>query len=609
VADVIQQLRELRQSSASSVVTGIELTPSEARPSIAHPLQAWLIDLILDQLTAPASPALSLIVLSGNAGDGKSYLLREIRQRLRAEEGVDPWMINWLLDATESRRQTEQWVERLADFFAPFGDEGDWRAVPLHVIAMNTGTAVRFIHDPKRSDRLKTLCDILQLQLAIATRPEVDVTPTYWERFDRVLVIDLDRRMLVPLAEEEESFLDHMLSTLDRGRPSSFLATAATDCATCPVASRCPVHVNLLALQLPVVRERLNTLLRDVALEDRMHIGPRSLWHAVYQMTIGGLDAAAIKARRPLPACPDMATIDDTTRAQALFFTALFDTRDDTDPDAPTLFPELRQIDPAYRFTLETHETALEASLSPGEDQQLCESFAAALGVPADALAGDPANADKRAAAAVRRAFFLQRSDPDPERHAWLRAWSQNLAEYRRAILNGQTIKHDSVDFLISVLKEIYRVDRSDSLWHFKLPWRHGATLFTNVTLRPGNASAKQDPRVLGPDAARHELRAMVRELSTKLDAYPLSVSVPLRDGQNPGPDVRMTWPLFRLLQNVKHGHYVAASLDPERVQNLDRVGASLGAQAIKKAVIVEAADGRWICETDGNGGYLVSRL
>src|SRR5689334_13174374 len=143
MSDVIQRLRELRQSSQSSVVVGTEPAPTDERPRIKHPLETWLVDLILDQITNPNGAALSLVVLSGNAGDGKSFLLREVRQRL-VEEGLNPGTVKWLLDATESSHQGERSVDRLESFLQPFSDAAGWRPQQLHIAAMNTGTIVRF---------------------------------------------------------------------------------------------------------------------------------------------------------------------------------------------------------------------------------------------------------------------------------------------------------------------------------------------------------------------------------------------------------------------------------------------------------------------------------
>lgn len=606
MGDVIQRLRELRQSSQSSVVTGIEEKPSDARPSIEHRLQSWLVDLILEELTSPRGSTLSLIVLSGNSGDGKSYLIREVQERLREDAHLDPSMVRWLLDATESRAQSERSEERLADFFASFRDSADWRPSQLHVVAMNTGTAVRFIDyvEASETNTYRTFCDILRLQLAIRGEPEHADDPAYWDRFDRVLVVDLDRRTLVPLSAHKESFLDQMLSTLDQRKPTNFLATASTACATCPSAMRCPVHTNLVALRHPRVRQRLNTLLRDITLEDRIHIGPRNLWHLVYQMTIGGLDEAAMDTAAPLPTCDAIPALDDETCARSLFFTAIFDVGRGTDVGAPALFAELLRIDPANRFTLDNHDLALSAALSSEEDLRLCTPLAAELGLAAENLHAPAKEPADRAKAAVRRAFFIQEAEPDAERHEGLRVWSNYLETYGRDILENASTRHETVHLLIDVLAEIYRGADLDKLWRLKLPWNSRVNLYTELAPKAGRKQLPKDPRVWGPDAYRAGgLRPTAKALGASLDAYPLSITVPIREG----PDVRITWPLFRQLQRVKQHRYLAASLDPERVQNLERIGASLGAQSAKSGVAVIMNGRARVCEDDGNGGYDVA--
>ena len=121
------------------------------------------------------------------------------------------------------------------------------------------------------------MCDILALQLAIRAVPEDLDVDDYWDRFDRVLVIDLDRRMLIPLDEGDHGFLDRMLDSLHRSDGAGLLADASTHCSSCRFIDRCPVNTNLVALRNATVRRRLNTVLRDVSLEDRIHLGPRGL--------------------------------------------------------------------------------------------------------------------------------------------------------------------------------------------------------------------------------------------------------------------------------------------------------------------------------------------
>lgn len=609
MTDVIQRLREFRQSSRSSVVTGIEQSSDPDRPTVQHTIEPWLVDLILEQLTNPTGPALSLVVLAGNAGDGKSYLLRAVRDRLRAEQDLDPSMVTWLLDATESDHQQQLAVDRLKSYFSVFADDQVWGQATLHVAAMNTGTMVRFMASDQDERRFSCLCDVLSLQLAVRMTPELRAPSSdFWERFDRILVIDLDRRMLCSLDEGEETFSDQLFSTLDRTAKSGFLAATGDGCTQCEFAGTCPVNANLTALASPRVRRRLNTLLRDVTLEDRIHLGPRSMWHLVYQMTVGALDAYALRSHRPLRTCADMGTLDEDERSRALFFASLFDApQEGADAGGAAVSIELARVDPARRFTIEAYEVSLAAALSSVEDARLCESLAQDLDVTPEVLSGPPEDAITRAANAVRRAFFLAPDEPNDDRDQWLKDWAMALKGHREEVLSGSHIRHVSVSLLINVLTDLYQSADNDRLWELSLPWRSLANLYAQLILKPGPQQRAEDPRVLGPDAYREGgLRAVARELADALSAYPLSITVPLRNG----PEVRVNWPLYRLLRRVQEQAYVAGSLDPERVQNLERIGASLGAKAAIDQGVAVLVDGRGlVCEDDGAGGYDVIDL
>lgn len=607
--DVIQRLRELRQSSESSVVTGIEDFPNADRPSLQHPIETWLVELVLDQLTKSPAPDLSLVVLAGNAGDGKSYLLRTIRERLRNEEGLNPGMVSWLLDATESEHQTQTSIARLRTFFEHFADSAEWELAKLHIVAANTGTLVRFMDEDQEQGTYTELCDILGLQLSIRNDPESQpVAPHFWHHYDRVLVIDLDRRMLFPLSAEQESFLDQMLANLNRADANGFLASASNSCAECSVARLCPVNANLTCLESRLVRHRLNTLLLDVTLEDRIHLGPRSLWHLVYQLTLGGLDAAAIARHLPIPTCSGIGSLPEDTRASGLFYTALFDAADPaTETDGAAVSSELSRVDPARRFTLSSFEAGVSAALTTAEDLRLAQPFADDLGLSAEALLGPRENPTARAVSAVRRAFFLAPAEPDPIRHDWLRGWADALAEHREKIISEEVTRHSSVSLLVTVLTQLHRSEHDEHLWLLQLPWRNLATIFSQLALRPGQKRRAEDPRVLGPDTSRPGgMRQVTQPLSGQLSAYPLSILLPLRDG----PDVRVPWPLYRLLLRVGQQQYVPASLDPERIQHLQRIGAALGARAaINDGVVVLANGEGVVCEDDGAGGYDVIPL
>jgi hypothetical protein len=560
----------------------------------------------LDEVTLPKQKQdLSLVVLAGNSGDGKSHLLREIRQTLKNREGVDESMVEWVLDATHAKERTQSSIDRLDAFFEPFADSGTWWPDKLHVIAINTGAAVKFLgEDSRRSERRRysDLEQVLSCQLGIQGTQSDTWSDEFAQRFDRVLVIDLDRRMLAGLGQSGSDFLDQMLDTLSVSSPHGLLRSASNSCLSCGCKSNCPVFANLTALQLPVVRRRLQRLLLDIVLEDRVHVGPRGMWHLCYQLTVGGLDACRIRAGKPLQTCADMSALDDSQRSATLFYTALFEAPGDIQTGGgAALLAEFRRLDPQYRFSLSGFEVSLSAGLSPAEDINFATPIAARIGIP-PAVLGSAGGAVDRARGALRRAFFFNDEDPDPTRHKWLKTWADELTRYREDALAQRPFPvQDLLAVLKKVLEDMYRPKRSggENLWALKLPWRGVTDLYTELTALRAERRLRGDVRVLGPDVFRARLRPRTKELADKLQCFPLVINVPLKGELN----IPVTWPLFRLLQRVAEAGYVSGSLDPERLQQLERIGASLGAHAADEhGVAVFVEDQVMLCEKTRDG-------
>jgi len=101
-------------------------------------------------------------------------------------------------------------------------------------------------------------------------------------------------------------------------------------------------------------------------------------------------------------------------------------------------------------------------------------------------------------------------------------------------------------------------------------------------------------------------MRPDVAAMAEALGAYPLTVPIPLREG----PKIDVNWSLYRLLMRVATRGYVAGSLDPERIQHLERVGASVGALAAEQSGVA-VFNGVDVLQIEGveGGGYLVFAL
>lgn len=614
--DVIQDLRELRQSSASSVDSGHE--QSTGRPTVEHPLDGWLQDLILDQLTT-TGPRLSLILISGNSGDGKSFLLRLLRNRLRAEMNVGEEDVHWLLDATHSEKRTEHSVERLSAYFAPFRDDGAWEPGQLHVIAINTGAAVQFMeHDRKREDKraFADLDHIVCLQTGIrGGLLPADLT----DRYRRVLVVDLDRRVLVPLRSGAPGEGNPEDGSSAAAAPPSFfeqqldraieLGAACDDCDSAP---NCPVRFNLNAIERSPVRRRLLDLLRDIALEDRVHLNPRGLWHVVYFATVGGLDASRIGRGAPLATCADVAGLTDPERFDALFFNALFSAPRDAS-DSSAILRALNGLDPCYVVTLDGFESGLRSVLSGDEDKREAADLASGLGCAVEVIAPDPGkiHSSLRSRAAVRRRYFFGDDDSRGGRQELLDDWVKILIERRTDVLSGREVKEKRLLKIVdTVLRSMFGAENRSRPNDFRLPipWQSQTDPLVEIGPLDAKKERARDLRVagplgpLGPDNAEL-LPKSVEGLCDVLDAQPLSIPVSVSlPGESLTVDV--TWPLYRVLRKVE-GEYLPGSLVPERFQHLRRLGTALASRAQDRGVVVvESRDSRkiWRCKFDPEG-------
>jgi hypothetical protein len=142
------------------------------------------------------------MMLAGNAGDGKSHLLRRVRERLERER-VPTGRLRVIVDATHALEPNGSQQERLRSFFAPFA-EGAPPDGGLYLVAMNTGMVIRFFDSEQKFDALKVE---LEAQLGLRRRGEGEARPPW-----PVEVVNLDLRDLMDGGEQ--SFAARMLHRL-----------------------------------------------------------------------------------------------------------------------------------------------------------------------------------------------------------------------------------------------------------------------------------------------------------------------------------------------------------------------------------------------------------
>lgn len=243
--------------------------------------------------------AVSLVVLCGNAGDGKTAFLQHLADKLGAgalpsknrvwEGTIDGRALKINLDGAAS------WNGRSADelldeFFGPF-QRGAPEAARAHLVAVNDGRLLEWIdHSESVNDGKSTP---LTEQLAAAMSGNGDAIAPH------IRLIELNQRSLVgginrAAGRISADFVDSMIARLIGGESAPEIWQP---CETCTAKDRCPMRRSAMMMgascdQLVLdegrlLRERLIAALQAVHQRNEVHITARELKAALSYILFG----------------------------------------------------------------------------------------------------------------------------------------------------------------------------------------------------------------------------------------------------------------------------------------------------------------------------------
>lgn len=213
-----------------------------------------------------------LIIITGNAGDGKTAFIKRVEEAgeficgYESGNGKRFKIGGVIFDSNYDGSQDEQNMKNndvLDIFFRPFKNTTNYKAVPEgRIIAINEGRLMEYLES---TPELKSLYDAIDLYFykdGIARLPE------------GVMVINLNLRSVTAKDEKGDSLLKKQIKALTSKK-------LWTKCHICPLAERCFIKYNVDSLNDSAagdeIIERLEWIVRTIVYKKELHITMRDL--------------------------------------------------------------------------------------------------------------------------------------------------------------------------------------------------------------------------------------------------------------------------------------------------------------------------------------------
>lgn len=213
-----------------------------------------------------------LIIITGNAGDGKTAFIRQVEkagtdlQYVESRNGAKFRLGGVMFESNYDGSQDEHNLknnEVLAKFFEPFIGVEDYRnAVEGRIIAINEGRLMEYLESTPELTKLHNAIDEYFYKEGVTPLPE------------GVMVINLNLRSVTALDENGESLLRKQIKALTDKK-------LWTKCLNCPLSNRCFIKYNVDSFNDTAVGneiiKRLEWIVRTIVYKRELHITMRDL--------------------------------------------------------------------------------------------------------------------------------------------------------------------------------------------------------------------------------------------------------------------------------------------------------------------------------------------
>lgn len=586
---------------------------------ISTRLDNWLMETVSSSLTDPAGRQYDLILLAGNAGDGKSALIRQIYRQLSKEfPDIDEHLIaNW--DATHSDSPDQSQVGLLAEFFAPFSDDAVGRPEKLHMVAMNTGMILGFFATYEELLARKGAVNGAGSSLSGAAGAILGELGISWDGSepdpsltDHILVVNLDERSLVNFDGSAPSLLSEMLDKLDPTNEAGLThETVNAFCRSCPVQQSCFLYYNLTRLTSPRTSRSLEGIVKRIHLEGEIHLSPRNMWDFLFHLVAADGEEMVSQRNSNNDGCPLVPIVTDMIEsrtgddhpveggeddgknvnshrelASRLFFMYPYE-----NTHKIPLFAAISKFDPVQYHSAALDISSLEAGLNP-RGHPVSQHASLAADCLTALTRGGTEDGMGPAAFVKRWTFFLS---TDTQMH---KAFEYDLLQPQEEFIQLALAYRDFLDNPVDRRSGAKLVRLADSIkkalrQSFGDPTRddmYSVRFHEDLAFKP---LVKVPEFQLRPVSTPPGISKQYHRSLLALDWFPreipLEVSTSARAGEanDSGPTIYIDFGLFTLLRQISRG-YNPSSFDLNRFYQFKSLGEQIGAHGLEAGQILE---------------------
>ncbi|MEF9952439.1 MAG: DNA phosphorothioation-dependent restriction protein DptF [Clostridium sp.] len=274
---MIKELRKLKESSKEAVENVTEFSSFKKYMHVKRKVEDELIDVIKKSSQTNKS---ELILVCGGVGDGKSHIISYIKSNY-------PGIVsnfNIHNDATESFDPGKTSIDTLNDVLDPFCDEKLNFEKEKLILAINLGALSNFI-DSKYGERFTILKKYVEDKKIL----ELDICDSKYDSDSRFSFINFSDYHIYSLTEQgpKSDYLKDLINKITQeSNKNTFYKTYESKCRECICEYKCPVKANYQYLSNDSVQNKVNGIVTEAVVKDKLIISTRSILNFFYDLLV-----------------------------------------------------------------------------------------------------------------------------------------------------------------------------------------------------------------------------------------------------------------------------------------------------------------------------------